>query len=569
MFFTTQKKPFLIPAISSITALVSLTLFSPMTTAYSQEDLTQLLTTNKCNNCDLTNADLSGASLYGASIQQSDLAGATLNNALLRSSKLNGSNFTDATLTGAYLNAAVISSANFTNADLSGAILQNIQGDASIFNGATLTNADLNAAVLNCTTPATPSTCVSFTGVQAQSINLNGATLSGANLSSSNFTQGQLRNANLGANANLTGANFCQSDLTEAIMPNDTIYSDNTNLGDFGASDSCTNVKKTAGVTAGSPGAAIDYCPTGVPIFNNPENIQLGITPTVWSNSDDLSIDLVPPIPYQQIMSEIALAGFKGTQNSPKFPSNMHDLLRELHLRDITISEPWVGTFFTLGDSGAAESQRIFDEQVKFMKLMRGDVIVVAEMGAAVHQQPIAPIPNRPRFSRREWKILLEGLNDIGQQAHEQGMKLVYHYHIGTGVESMADIDKLMNGTNPEYVHLLLDTGHAKYAGVDPLELTKKYADRIAHVHLKNIRQDVLTESLAQGWSFLNSVREGVFTVPGDSAGSIDFDPILQTLADHSFQGWLVVEAEQDPNKANPLKYALMARDYLCTSAGL
>lgn len=299
--------------------------------------------------------------------------------------------------------------------------------------------------------------------------------------------------------------------------------------------------------------------------------VNLGITPTGWSNSDDRSIDLNPPIRYQQILSEMALSGFQGTQMSPKFPEypKEKDFLKtELAMRNLRISEPWVGTEFTVGKSD--ETFNEFDKQMKFMKDMGGTNIVVAELGGAVHQKKcVDPLVNRPRFTDQQWSDLLKGLNKLGEIANKNGMQLVYHPHIGTGVENFADIDRLMSGTDPENVKLLLDTGHLYYAGVDPLAVAQKYANRIKHVHLKNIRQSVLDESKKTGRSFLDSIRAGIFTVPGDPAGAIEFQPILQELAKANYQGWLMVEAEQDPNKTNPLKDALIARSYLREVTGL
>lgn len=311
--------------------------------------------------------------------------------------------------------------------------------------------------------------------------------------------------------------------------------------------------------------------PSSKPALLNPTfdraKVRLGITPTGWSNSDDLRIDLKPPIPYQQILSEIALSGFKGTQNAPKFPKDINDLKKELDLRGLTISEPWVGTQFTQGK--AEQTLKEFDEQVAFMKEMNGTKIVVAELGGAVHQKNVDPLKKRPKFTTEQWSALIAGLNELGSKAKENGMQLVYHPHIGTGVENFDDIDRLMTGTDEENVKLLLDTGHLYYAGVDPLEVTQKYANRIKHVHLKNIRQSVLDESKTSGRSFLKSIRAGIFTVPGDTAGAIKFEPILQELAKANYEGWLMVEAEQDPNNTNPLKDALTARNYLREVSGL
>lgn len=146
-------------------------------------------------------------------------------------------------------------------------------------------------------------------------------------------------------------------------------------------------------------------------------------------------------------------------------------------------------------------------------------------------------------------------------------MRLCYHHHMGTGVQTRAEVDRLMNDTDPEVVHLLFDTGHLYWAGDDPLDMARAYADRIKHVHLKDIRQDVLDHCMERKMSFLESVIEGAFTVPGD--GIIDFEPIFRTLADAGYEGWLVVEAEQDPHKANPLEYAKKGRAYLRQVTGL
>ncbi len=269
------------------------------------------------------------------------------------------------------------------------------------------------------------------------------------------------------------------------------------------------------------------------------------------------------------MLSEMALAGFEGSQKSYKYPQNIKDLKYELNLRKLRISEPWASTYFTLRGKDDPETLADFQKQMEFMEAMCGKNIVVAELSYAVHQKNwLDPLVARPKFNDAEWEDLLAGLNHLGQLAKDNNMQLIYHPHIGTGVENLADIDRLMKGTNPEYVNLLLDTGHLYYAGVDPLEVAKKYSDRIKHVHLKNIRQSVLNDSKKTGRSFLDSIRAGIFTVPGDPAGVIDFHPILQELANHDYEGWLMVEAEQDPNQGNPLQYALIARKYLRDEIG-
>ena len=288
------------------------------------------------------------------------------------------------------------------------------------------------------------------------------------------------------------------------------------------------------------------------------DKVLLGITPTGWTN-DDMP-GLGEYIPFEQCVSEMALAGFEGCSVGHKFPTDTEVLKAELELRGLRVSEPWASTFFTANEM-ERQTYELFDRQMRFIKEMGGTDIVLAELGQAVHQQPVAVLPNKPVFTDEQWDALVEGLHNLGRRAVENGMRICYHHHMGTGVQYRSEVDRLMSSTDPELVNLLLDTGHLYWAGDDPLDMTRAYADRIKHVHLKDIRQEILEESTRLGRSFLESVVAGVFTVPGD--GVIDFEPIFQVLADHNYEGWLIVEAEQDAAKAEPLLYAKKARAYL------
>lgn len=293
--------------------------------------------------------------------------------------------------------------------------------------------------------------------------------------------------------------------------------------------------------------------------------VRLGITPTLWWNDDFLQIDI--GIPFGQCVSEMAYAGFHGCSIGHKYPTDPVVLKRELDLRGLAVSEPWTSTYFTIK---AMEEQTIksFHASLDFIKKMGGTDMVVAEFGQAVNPLPVAIFANRPKFNDQQWAQLLEGLSHIGRIANENGMRLCYHPHMGTGVMVKEDIDRLMANTDPNLVHLLLDTGHLAFAGVDSLEVTKQYANRIKHIHLKDVRAQVIKDAHAKGYSFRDAIEAGVFTVPGDPTGAIDFVPILTELAKADFTGWLVIEAEQDPAKANPLEYAKMARAYLRETLG-
>ena len=291
--------------------------------------------------------------------------------------------------------------------------------------------------------------------------------------------------------------------------------------------------------------------------------ISLAIAPIAWTN-DDLP-ELGAENTFEQCVSEMALAGFTGTEVGNKYPRNPEVLRRALEMRGMRVASAWTSLFLTTKPFEETESE--FIAQRDFLKAMGADVIVVAEQGHSIQglDQPV--FDDKPVFTDEEWDRLATGLERLGELAAETGQKIVYHHHMGTGVQSAAEIDRLMENTDPEKVSLLLDTGHLTFAGEDPLEVANKHFDRIAHVHLKDIRREVLEEVKTKKMSFLDGVKAGVFTVPGD--GFVEIEPVVKRFTDSDYKGWFVVEAEQDPAKANPLEYALMARKYIHDTAGI
>jgi len=301
------------------------------------------------------------------------------------------------------------------------------------------------------------------------------------------------------------------------------------------------------------------------PLFSAGQ-VHFGVTPTLWANDDFPDIDI--GIPFGQIVSEMALAGYTGCSRGHKYPSDPETLKHELALRGLVISEPWVSTYFTIREM-YEQTLANFDKEIDFLLKMGTGDMVLAELGGSSHQQPIALVPNAPEFSNDQWKRLGDGLNTLGEKARKHNIKMCYHHHMGTGVMTMEQIARLAELTDPDLVSLCLDTGHLHFAGGDNLEFINLYSNRIKHVHLKNIRQYVMDRALQENMSFKEAIQAGVFTVPGDSEGCLDFKAILKALALKEFAGWLVVEAEQDPAKATPLKYAKMGRDYLREITGL
>jgi inosose dehydratase len=294
------------------------------------------------------------------------------------------------------------------------------------------------------------------------------------------------------------------------------------------------------------------------------DNVKIGIAPIGWTN-DDMP-ELGGENTFEQCISEMALAGFTGTEVGNKYPKDPEVLRKALHLRSMEIASAWFSAFTTTRP--LQETVDAFIKHRNFLHAMGAKVIVVSEQGHSIQgQMGTGLFPNKPVFTEDEWSMLAKGLNTLGKLASEKEMKVVYHHHMGTGVQTTEEINRLMEMTDPNLVYLLYDTGHLVFSGEEPLELLNRHFSRIKHVHLKDVRVDVAQRVKEEQWSFLKAVKEGVFTVPGD--GSIDFRPIFNVISEKKYEGWLLVEAEQDPAKANPLEYALIARNYIKETAGI
>lgn len=295
------------------------------------------------------------------------------------------------------------------------------------------------------------------------------------------------------------------------------------------------------------------------------ENVKLGIAPIAWTN-DDMP-DLGSENTFEQCVSEMALAGFTGCEVGNKYPTRDEELLRRrLEVRGMSIAGAWFSAFLTTRPY--EETEKDFIEHSDFLSGFGAKVIVVSEQGGSIQGQVDTPVfDKKPVFTAQQWEDLAKGLEKLGALAKEKGMKVAYHHHMGTGVQTEEEVDKLMETTDPGLVHLLYDTGHLAYSGEDYLRTLKKYVGRIAHVHLKDIRSAVVAQVKANHKSFLDGVRMGTFTIPGD--GDLDFESVFKILGEHEYAGWFIVEAEQDPAIANPLEYAIMARKYIRKHTGL
>lgn len=276
--------------------------------------------------------------------------------------------------------------------------------------------------------------------------------------------------------------------------------------------------------------------------------IQLGIAPINWTN-DDLP-DLGGDIPLEQCLSEMSQAGYIGTELGNKFPKSGKAIREILAEYKLELASAWHSTFF-LKNSFLDEIQSL-EIKLKTLEEAGAKRINICECSDAIHGLQDTLITRRPHIQHSDWRSFTQKLNEAGRLCADYGISLTYHHHMGTVIQDEPEVLRLLESTNDETVFLCFDSGHLTFAGSDPLAVWQRCSERVRHVHLKDVRAHKL--SAAKMNSFLKSVKDGVFTVPGD--GSIDFNSLLKKILESHYAGWFIVEAEQDPKIANPLLYA-------------
>jgi inosose dehydratase len=277
--------------------------------------------------------------------------------------------------------------------------------------------------------------------------------------------------------------------------------------------------------------------------------VKLGTNPIAWSN-DDLP-ELGGDTPLETCLRETREAGFTGTEMGNKFPKQPDALKAKLAEYGLEFVSGWYSA--ELRTRTVEEEIRAMQPHLDLLAACGCKVMVFAETSGTVQGRRDVPVSERPIMTEAEWPVYLDRIAKLSEYMAGKGVNLAFHHHMGTVIEKAHEVDRLLFGT-PDTVGLLFDTGHFTFAGDDPAAVSKKWAKRINHVHTKDVRPDVLKRALAERWSFLDSVINGVYTVPGD--GSIDFEAALRPIAEAGYSGWIICEAEQDPAKAHPLTYA-------------
>ena len=283
--------------------------------------------------------------------------------------------------------------------------------------------------------------------------------------------------------------------------------------------------------------------------------VRIGINPLTWTN-DDLP-ELGEQNSLETCLTEAKQAGYEGVELGRKFPRDTAVLGPILKNHKLDLVSGWYSAH--LLERSVEDEIKAMQAHATLLKTLGAQVMVFCEVSRCVHGDRKIPLSKRPRLAEKEWKQFCERLDAVAAALEKQRLKMAYHHHMGTLIQAEDEVDRMMDST--KNVGLLLDSGHLTFAGGDPVRALRRHAKRIVHVHCKDIRKDQLAQAKKKDLSFLEAVLGDVFAVPGD--GSIDFAPLLEGLAKAGYQGWLVVEADQDPAKAHPLTHARIGHDCL------
>ena len=285
---------------------------------------------------------------------------------------------------------------------------------------------------------------------------------------------------------------------------------------------------------------------------------HIGVNPIKWSNDDFR--DLGGDTPLETCLKEARDAGYEGIELGHKMERRADVLKPVLDRYGLRLISGWHSTYILENDLKKEEDS--FAKHLRFLKAMGCDVAILAECSQRnYHDASLRMVHHAGAklLTDAQWDRLAKGLERLAMVCESEGLKPAYHHHMGTVVQDGEQLAALMDRTSK--LGLTADSGHMAYGGMDPIETFQRYANRIFHVHFKDVRSAIVQKAVAQNLTFSEAVRAGVFTVPGD--GDLDFAALTAILKKANYQGWIVVEAEQDPKKANPFIYAKKGREHL------
>ncbi|RYE04272.1 MAG: myo-inosose-2 dehydratase [Sphingomonadales bacterium] len=285
--------------------------------------------------------------------------------------------------------------------------------------------------------------------------------------------------------------------------------------------------------------------------------IRWGVSPIAWCN-DDMR-ELGGDTTLDELLTDVKEIGFEGVELGNKFPRDAATLRPIMESYGLEVTGGWYSSNLLRHDADAEIAA--LSKHLALLEAMGSTVFILAETSNAVHGDRYGSrLDQHPILPAGDWKQFGERLNTVARHINDRGLRFAYHHHLGTIVETKDELERFFDATG-DHVGLVLDTGHALFGDIEPIDVIKARPERVTHVHCKDIRQAKYDEFRANGTSFLNGVVGGMFTAPGD--GDYDYAPFMRALADMDYSGWIVIEAEQDPAIANPREYSQLGLDTL------
>lgn len=283
-------------------------------------------------------------------------------------------------------------------------------------------------------------------------------------------------------------------------------------------------------------------------------SIRFGVSPIAWIN-DDLP-ELGGETPVETVLRDAQALGFEGIELGGKFPRDPARLGAQLDRYGLALIGGWWSAALLV--RSVEEEIEALQSHLQLLEALGSGVFIIAECSNTVHGDRRRPLAATPHLTEAQWPEFGERLSVLARYLEERGLRLAYHFHLGTVVDGEDDIERFVTHTDPS-VGFVVDTGHAAAGGIDAKRLIRNHPDRVVHVHTKDVRRQVFDDNLRRGGSFLDGVLAGMFTTPGD--GDLDFRGVAQALIDIGYGGWIVVEAEQDPARADPRVYGRIGLD--------
>jgi inosose dehydratase len=283
-------------------------------------------------------------------------------------------------------------------------------------------------------------------------------------------------------------------------------------------------------------------------------SVRFGVSPIAWIN-DDLP-ELGGETPVETVLRDAHALGFEGIELGGKFSRDPPRLRAQLRAHELALAGGWWSA--ALLTRPVQKEIEALQPHLRLLQALGSRVFILAECSNAIHGNRQQPLAAAPRLPAQEWPRFGESLSALARYLEHRGLRLAYHFHLGTVVEREEDIERFIAHTDPD-VGFVIDTGHAALGGIDAERLIRNHPDRVVHVHTKDVRLRVFDDNRNRNGSFLDGVLAGMFTAPGD--GDLDFRGVARALIDIGYGGWVVVEAEQDPARADPRDYSRLGLD--------